>query len=188
MNQGSLVPPVSDNDHTQGPASAPVTLVEYGDYQCPYCGQAYSIVKAAQRALGDQLCFVYRNFPLTEVHPYAEHAAESAEAVAALKGNDAFWSMHDTLFENQDALTDEDLARYAKKNGVDDATLTRALEAGTYRPKVRSDFRSGVQSGVNGTPTFFINGERYNGAWNDAESFIDTLSQMAQSDAGSRPM
>lgn len=101
MSEGNLIPPVSDNDHAQGPAQAPVTLVEYGDYECPYCGMAYSIVKTAQRTLGDRMRLVYRNFPLNEAHPYAEHAAESAEAVGALKGNDAFWSMHDALFENR---------------------------------------------------------------------------------------
>ena len=185
MDEGQLTPPVSANDHAQGPEDAPVTLVEYGDYQCPYCGMAYPIVKAAQRALGDQLRFVFRNFPLTEAHQYAEHAAESAEAVGALKGNDAFWSMHDTLYENQDTLMDEDLVRYAKKLGVDKATLMQALEDGTYRPRVRNDFRSGVKSGVNGTPTFFINGERFNGAWNDAREFISALSETASSAADS---
>lgn len=179
MSEGNLTPPVSANDHAQGSPQAPLTLVEYGDYECPYCGMAYSIVKTAQRTLGDKLRFVYRNFPLNEAHPYAEHAAESAEAVGALKGNDAFWSMHDTLFENQDALTDDDLVRYAKKTGVDRATLMKALEDETYRPRVRNDFRSGVKSGVNGTPSFFVNGERYNGAWNDANAFIDALTQMA---------
>lgn len=186
MSEGDLLPPVNENDHTQGSAQAPVTLVEYGDYECPYCGMAYPIVKTAQRTLGDKLRFVYRNFPLNEAHPYAEHAAESAEAVGALKGNDAFWSMHDALFQNQDALMDDDLARYAKKNDLDRATLMQALEDGTYRPRVRNDFRSGVKSGVNGTPTFFINGERYNGTWNDPQQFIDALSQVAQSGSVTR--
>lgn len=181
MSEGNLVPPVSTDDHIQGPPDAPVILVEYGDYECPYCGMAYPIVKAAQRALGDQMGFVFRNFPLNESHPHAEHAAESAEAIGALKGAAPFWSMHDTLYENQDALLDHDLVRYASKNGVDRATLIQALENGTYRPRVRNDFRSGVKSGVNGTPTFFINGQRYDGSWNRADEFIDALTEVAQS-------
>ncbi len=111
-----MKPPVGANDHVQGTANAPVTLVEYGDYECPYCGEAYPIVKALQERLGKQMRFVFRNFPLSEMHPHAEHAAEAAEAAG---GQGKFWEMHDLLYENQDALEDEDLARYAKALKLD---------------------------------------------------------------------
>jgi protein-disulfide isomerase len=160
----SLMPPVGDRDHVRGPASAPVTLVEYGDYQCPYCGAAYQVVKALQARLGRELRFVFRNFPLTQVHAHAEHAAEAAEAVSATGGSDAFWTMHDTLFEHQTALQDADLVRYAESVGVDGAVVTEALATHEYLPRVKSDFMSGVRSGVNGTPSFFINGTKYDGS------------------------
>lgn len=175
MSEGTLTPAVGDEDHVQGSSDASVTLVEYGDYECSYCGTAFPIVQAAQRALGKRLRFVFRNFPLSEAHPLAERAAESAEAVADEVDEDAFWAMHDTLFENQDALSDRDLAKYAEQVGLDATTLDDALEAGTYRARVRSDFRSGVRSGVNGTPTFFVNGVRYDGDWSDTGGFIESL-------------
>jgi protein-disulfide isomerase len=161
---GSLAPPVSSRDHAEGPAGAPVTLVEYGDYECPHCGRAYPIVKAVQSRLGTQLRFVFRNFPLRTIHPHAEHAAEAAEAAAA---QGRFWEMHDTLFENQAALGDEDLARHAEAVGLDRARFEGELKSGTHRPRVHEDFSSGVRSGVNGTPTFFINGRRYEGSWEE---------------------
>ena len=157
-----LTVPVGKRDHIQGRPNAPITLLEYGDYQCPYCGQAFPIVKEVQRRRGDRLCFVFRDFPLTNVHPHAEHAAEAAEAAAA---QGKFWDMHDALFENQHALEDEDLYAYAEELGLDAERLIREVQAGKYAAKIREDFRSGVRSGVNGTPTFFINGERYDGAW-----------------------
>jgi protein-disulfide isomerase len=149
-----------------------VTLVEYGDFECPHCGMAYPIVQSIQRKLGDRLRVVYRHFPLKEAHPHAQHAAEAAEAAAA---QGAFWEMHDALFERQHALEDEDLARYARELGLDAARVARELEAGTHARAVRDDFRSGVRSGVNGTPTFFVNGERYDGAWADEVSFVRAL-------------
>ena len=155
-----LAPPVSARDHAQGPADAPVTLVEYGDYECPHCGRAYPIVKAVQRSMGSRLRFVFRNFPLAKAHPHAEHAAEMAEA-AGHEGK--FWPMHDTLFENQDALEDEDLIRYAAALGIDPRWAAAAVAQGLFRERVREDFASGVKSGVNGTPTFFINEVRYDG-------------------------
>ena len=153
--------PDGERDHIQGPIDAPIALLEYGDYECPACGQAHPIVKAIQQQLGDDLCFAFRNFPLTNVHPHAEHAAEAAEA-AGEQGN--FWGMHDMLFENQDALEDERLATYAAALGLDEVRLMREIIEGAYADRVREDFRSGVRAGVNGTPTFFINGERYDGA------------------------
>ena len=155
-----LTPPVSARDHAQGPADAPVTLVEYGDYECPHCGRAYPMVKAVQRSMGNGLRFVFRNFPLTKSHEHAEHAAEMAEA-AGHEGK--FWPMHDLLFEHQDAQEDEDLVGYAASLGIDPAWAAAALTQGLFRERVREDFASGVKSGVNGTPTFFINGARYDG-------------------------
>src|SRR6202158_226295 len=169
MSEGQLTPPVNAQDHVAGPDDAPVTLVEYGDFECPYCGMAHPIVKRAQRELGDQLRFIFRNFPLAELHPHARLAAQAAEAAAA---QGRFWEMHQMLFEHQDALELQDLIGYAKLLGLDVPRFERELEAGTYAKKVRDDFRSGVRSGVNGTPTFFVNGERYNGSWANEEAVI----------------
>jgi len=155
-----LTPPVSARDHAQGPEDAPVTLVEYGDYECPHCGRAYPIVKTLQRTLGNDLRFVFRNFPLAKSHEHAEHAAEMAEA-AAHEGK--FWPLHDVLFEHQDALEDQDLIGYAASLGIDPAWAAAALAEGVFAERVREDFASGVKSGVNGTPTFFINDVRYDG-------------------------
>ena len=172
----TLSPPVTEHDHTAGPEDAPVTLVEYGDYECPYCGMAYPIVKSIQARLGDKLRFVFRNFPLREAHPHAEHAAEVAESAGA---QGKFWEMHDMIFENQNALEDEDLLAYAEAIGIDPQIVAEDLANGTYVKRVRDDFRSGVRSGVNGTPTFFINGERYNGPWADEVQFLRALSETA---------
>ena len=159
-----LKPPVSANDHVQGRAKAPVTIVEYGDYECPYCGEAYPITKALQERLGDQLRFVFRNFPLAEAHPHAEHAAEAAEAAGA---QGKFWEMHDLLYEKQDALEDEDLLRYAKALHLDVPRFVKDMEEHRYADRVREDFSSGVRSGVNGTPSFFINGARHDGPFDE---------------------
>ncbi len=177
MSEGKLSPPVSERDHSIGPATAPVTLVEYGDYECPHCGHAYPIVKALQRKLGKRLRFVFRNFPLAEAHPHARHAAEAAEA-AADQGK--FWEMHDALFENQLALEDHQLVATTRHLGLDAERVAAALEAGTYTQRVRDDFRSGVRSGVNGTPTFFVNGRRYDGPWSDERTFIGALENAAK--------
>jgi protein-disulfide isomerase len=177
MSNGQLTPPVSAQDHAAGPADAPVTLVEYGDYECPYCGMAYPVVKAVQRALGNQLRFVFRNFPLAEAHPHARLAAEAAEAAGA---QGRFWEMHDVLFENQSALEPADIVGYAQSVGLDLTRFEQDIEAGTYTKKVRDDFRSGVRSGVNGTPTFFVNGERYDGSWANQEGFIRAVGETAR--------
>jgi protein-disulfide isomerase len=177
---GTLTPPVSDSDHAQGPDNAPVTLVEYGDYECSYCGRAYPIIEQLRQALGTQLRFVFRNFPLSQSHPHALHAAIAAETVGR-KGEDAFWAMHDTLYEHQNALEDDDLVRYADALGVPASELTSAFAGGPETKRVRADFRGGVRSGVNGTPTFFVNGERYNGNWTDVESFVSVLRSAGKS-------
>ena len=166
-----LAPPPSARDHARGPTDAPVTLVEYGDYQCPYCGAAYPVVKALQRRFGHRLRFIFRNFPLTQVHAHAEHAAEAAEAAA---DGGKFWEMHDAIFEHQDAMTDHDLAAYGAQAGIDPAVIADALAAHTYAARVREDFMSGVRSGVNGTPAFFINGQQYDGEY-DAASLGEAI-------------
>src|SRR2546421_2546637 len=152
--------PVAKRDHIQGPIDAPMSLLEYGDYQCPYCGEAYPITKAVQERLGGKLCFAFRNFPLVNSHPHAEHAAEAAEAAGA---QGKFWEMHDMLFENQNALEDEDLARYAKELSLDARRLVSEVAARAHSARVKEDFKSGARDGVNGTPTFFVNGVRYDG-------------------------
>ena len=157
-----LTPPISSDDHSAGSEDAPVTLVEFGDYECPHCAAAHPVVQEIQRIRGADLRFVFRNFPLRQVHPHAEHAAEAAEAAGAQGG---FWGMHDLLFENQDALEDPDLLRYAAAMNLDAKRFATELAAGAYADRVRRDFRSGVKSGVNGTPTFFINGVRHDAPW-----------------------
>lgn len=183
MSGPALRVPVGDGDHAQGPADAPVTLVEYGDYQCPYCGQAFPIVQAVQRRLGDRLRFVFRNFPLTEVHPFAMHAAAAAESVAARAGEGAFWAMHDALYVHQrdsrTALSDQHLARYAAEAGASADAVLADLAADAYVDRVQADFTGGVRSGVNGTPTFFVNGVRFDGDWTDAEGFAAALEAAA---------
>ena len=152
--------PVAPGDHMQGDPHAPITLVEYGDYQCPHCGRAYPIVKRVQKHFGDRLLLVFRNFPLTQSHPFAESAAETAEFAAV---HDRFWEMHDLLFENQQRLSPELFEELAAPLGLDPAALVYALDSGEFTDRVRADFNGGVRSGVNGTPTFFINGERHDG-------------------------
>ena len=155
-----LVLPIKDRDHLQGSIDAPMSLLEYGDYQCPYCGEAYPIVKAVQEQLGKKLCFVFRNFPLVNSHPYAEHAAEAAEAAGA---QGKFWQMHDVLFENQEALDDESLAEYAETLALDARRLIAEVQGGAYIARIRDDVKSGDRGGVNGTPTFFVNGLPFDG-------------------------
>jgi protein-disulfide isomerase len=169
-----LVLPVGERDHAQGDARSTLVLVEYGDYECPHCGAAYPIIKRVQERLDRRLRFVFRNFPLTEIHPHALHAAEAAESVAAQAGDDAFWSMHDLIFEHQRDLRDDTLGRLATRAGADADVVLRELEEARHEPRVREDFMSGVRSGVNGTPTFFINGRRHDGPW-DEESLMQAL-------------
>ena len=181
---GALKPAVSETDHVAGPANAPITLVEYGDFQCPHCARAHHRLTAIQARFGDRLRLVFRNFPLAEMHPQAFHAAEAAESVAASAGNEAYWKMHDLLFEHQeddlDALDDAHLARYAQEAGADPSVVTRDLKADAFDERVRSDFMSGVRSGVNGTPTFFINGVRYDGDWETVATFAADLESAIQ--------
>ena len=157
----TLIQPVSARDHAEGPAEAPLTLVEYGDYQCPYCGAAYPVVKRLQKRLGKKLRFAFRNFPLTQSHPYALIAAEAAEA-AALQGK--FWEMHDLLFEQQTLLKPEIISVWAKRIGLNIEQFGDDIKGGIVEKRIKEDRQSGIRSGVNGTPTFFINGTRYDGS------------------------
>ena len=153
----TLSPPVDpQRDHVRGPADATVTLVEYGDFQCPYCGEAYPVVRELQERFGDQLRFVFRHMPLADLHPRAPFAAEAAEA-AAVQGR--FWEMHDRLFEHRLELSDSDLREHAKAAGVPDSErFDTELRDGVYAERVEEDYRSGAQSGVPSTPRFFVNG------------------------------
>ncbi len=164
---------VGHEDHVQGPADAPVTLVEYGDYECPHCGHAYPIVKALQEQFGKRLRFVFRNFPLREAHPQAEAAAETAEFAAV---HNRFWEMHDGIFENQDSLGPRLFQQLATRFGLDEAKLADALQTGAFAARVERDFSSGVRSGVNGTPTFYINGRRHDSDF-EFETLADALRQ-----------
>jgi len=170
----SLRPPFSDKDHFQGDIDAPLELVEYGDYQCPHCGHAYPIIKHIQSQLGKELKFVFRNFPLSESHPQAFAAAVAAEA-ADRQG--AFWKMHDYIFEYQSRLPLEPFEAFAKALGLDSQRLIHDMQDPALSAKVDADFDSGLHSGVNGTPTFFINGKRYDDSW-DEDSLLTHLQQM----------
>jgi protein-disulfide isomerase len=152
---------VTEEDHAQGPASAPCTVVEYGDYQCPHCRAAHPVVEKLRHNFGNKLRFVFRNFPLNQSHPEAQSAAETAE-FAGSKGK--FWEMHDALFQHQDQLGELFYVEQSKALGLDGKELKTALADGTFTKRVQDDFSGGVRSGVNGTPTFFINGERHNGS------------------------
>jgi len=168
----TLTNPVSDErDHIQGPPGAPVTLVEYGDYECPYCGAAYPIIKEIQARLGDRLRFVFRNFPITTSHPHSQQAAEAAEAASA---QGKFWEMHDILYENQEHLQQQDLLVYGERLGLHVDRFTTDLAEHIHLDRVHEDFMSGVHSGVNGTPTFFINGGRHDGP-SDMETLLGAL-------------
>jgi protein-disulfide isomerase len=163
--------PVSPLDHRQGSPDAPCTLVEYGDYQCPSCGAAYPLVKRVQKHFGSRLSFVFRNFPLTQLHQYAEAAAETAEFAGA---HNKFWEMHDLLFENQDRLSAELFGELAQQIHLAPAQLRHALEKNEFLPRITQDFSGGVRSGVNGTPTFFINGQRLDGGY-DFNAIVDAV-------------
>ncbi len=165
-----LTPPVTADDHAAGPADAPVTLVEYGDYECPYCGEAYPVLKAVQRVMGDRLRFVFRNFPLTDMHPHAGHAAKFAEAAAVVG---TFWEAHDLLYENQAALDDDSLVSYGARIGLSQSAVLDAFD-GRFDGRIRRDVAGGLRSGVNGTPSLFINGLRYDGE-RDVESLVAVL-------------
>jgi len=167
---------VDARDHAQGAFDAPVTLVEYGDFECPYCGSAYPIVKSIVSQLGTDIRFVFRNFPLGDLHPHAELAAEAAEAAGA---QGSFWDMHDLLFENQTDLSAPALVRYAKQAVLDPTRWALDVHRHAFANKVREDLTSGFASGVKGTPTFYINGWRYDFQYDEA-SLLSALEAALQ--------
>jgi protein-disulfide isomerase len=169
-SEGTLAVPVTKTDHILGDDLALVTLLEYGDYQCPYCGQAYGIIKEIQREMSQRLRFVFRNFPLTGPHPFAEAAAEAAESASA---QGRFWEMHDLLFENQDKAGEELLIGAASKLDLDVRRFVDDIKMGRYRERIKMDFKGGVRSGVNGTPCFFLDGARFDGAWDSGELAVE---------------
>lgn len=154
----TLHPPVGASDHISGDLNAPIVLVEYGDYQCPACGAAYPLVKQIQKQFGKEVCLVFRNYPLVNAHPQAQPAAVVAE-FAAQHGK--FWEAHDALYENQRGLGEHFYVQLVQSLGLSTAELQKAVQADAFEPKIRGDIDSGDRSGVNGTPTFFINGERF---------------------------
>jgi protein-disulfide isomerase len=177
MNAGQgaqLAEPIGERDHVRGPATARVTVVQYGDYQCPFSGEAWGVMLELQRRHPDELRYVFRNFPLSHVHPNAQHAAEAAEAAGA---QGKFWAVHDTLFENQRWLDDESLLDYATGLGLDVDRFAREMMAHAYAERVQDDIASGRQSAVQGTPTFFVNGVQQ-GSPSDLDATLATLARI----------
>jgi NhaA family Na+:H+ antiporter len=163
-----LTLPVGERDHIEGSETAVVTLLEYGDYECPHCHQVAPIIEGLQERFGERLRYVYRHLPIASIHPRAQLASEAAEAAAA---QGRFWEMHDALFHYSGVLTKERLVRFAAELDLDVERFERELDEGAHAARVQEDFASGIRSGANGTPTFFLNGARYDGAW-DLDSLI----------------
>jgi formate/nitrite transporter FocA (FNT family)/protein-disulfide isomerase len=170
-SESDLHSPVSERDHTRGPDDAPVTLVQYGDFECEDCGDAYPVIEELRDRLGDDLQYVFRHFPLSDPHPHAKHAAEATEAAAA---QGAFWAMHDHLYEHQDALTDDDLKEYAGELDLDTDRFAAEFDDREHEARVREDFEDAIDHGLHSTPTFFIDGERYEGRYT-VEAMLDAL-------------
>jgi protein-disulfide isomerase len=168
-----LLLPIHDADHVHGPSSAPFTLVEYGDYECPDCGRLFWIIRDLQTELGDRLRVVYRHYPLSGIHPHAQEAAEAAEAAGA---QNQFWEMHELLFQKQNALGQKNLIAYAEGLNLDIERFRNELKRKTYDRRVRDDFRRGVQNGVYRTPGLFLNGIRHDGEW-DRDTLLKQLTR-----------
>ena len=168
LDRPRLTVPVTGRDHTIGPETAPVVLLEYGDYQCPFCGAAHHSLKQLLHTVGDEVLYAFRHFPLTQIHLHAQQAAEAAEAAGA---QNRFWQMHNMLFEHQDRLGADQLLGYAEALGLDVERFASDLSTHRHAPRIREDFLTGIRSGVNGTPTFFVNGVRHNGGY-DTESLL----------------
>jgi NhaA family Na+:H+ antiporter len=177
-----LDPPLGPNDHVAGPADAPLELVMYGDFQCPYCTAAQGPVRRVRERLGDELRFAFRHFPIAEVHPDARRAAEAAEAAAA---QGAFWEMHDAMYGSGGHLREDELAATAAALGLDPERVRAELRDGTHAARVDRDLESGRRSGVTGTPSFFVNGVAHDGAF-DAGSLIEALTAGLREDSGLR--
>lgn len=173
--------PVGERDHIFGRSTAEVTMVEYGDYECRYCGQAHQVVKELHRRFGSRLQLVFRHFPLTMVHPHAQRAAEAAEAAGA---QGRFWEMHDMLFEHQQALDDGDLTRYARTFGLNMSRFAAELNWHMHAPRVREEMVGGARGGVLGTPTFFINGVRHDDSF-DLDVLMEAIGEVIEA-AGRR--
>jgi protein-disulfide isomerase len=171
LDRPQLTVPLSGRDHVLGTPAAAVTLLEYGDYECPFCAAAHPSVKQVLQLVPGDILFAYRHFPLTQIHPHAQQAAEAAEAAGA---QGRFWEMHDLLFSHQDHLALPDLVEYANALGLDLDRFASELERGAHTARVREDFLSGARSGVNGTPTFFVNGIRHNGGY-DPEALLEAI-------------
>ena len=169
---------VGTRDHARGPKDAPVTLVMYGDYECPYCGEAHPVLKELEGRVGEGVGFVFRHFPLDSVHPRARRAAQAAEA-AASQGR--FWEMHDLLYERQDELGEEDLMRHAAELGLDLRRFEEDLANDHHAWRIEEDRLGGNRAGVRGTPTFFVNGVRYAGAM-DLDGLLAAVEEAANSD------
>jgi protein-disulfide isomerase len=168
----TLLVPVRDDDHVHGPASASLTLVEYGDYECPDCGRLFEIIQGLPKTLGERLRIVYRHYPLSGIHPYAQEASEAAQAAGA---QNRFWEMHDLLFRSQNALQRKHLLTYAESLALDMDRFSAELKKHVHRERVREDFRRGVANGVYGTPGLFLNEVRHAGAW-DRDTLLQKLS------------
>ena len=171
---GTLKPAVSATDHSQGNKNAAITLVEYGDYQCPYCGQAYPILKEIQEYFGEKLKFVFRNFPLQNIHPFAVPAAIAAESAAK---QNKFWEMHDMLFENQANFHGNSFMEFAKLLDLDTTQFSNDSKSEAILQRIENDFESGIKSGVNGTPSLYINGLKYNGMV-EVQELIGTINSI----------
>ncbi|HBB94994.1 MAG TPA: disulfide bond formation protein DsbA [Blastocatellia bacterium] len=170
----TLKSPITDQDHVAGPASAAITLVEYGNFECLQCGGAYRSLKQIRDVLADELRLVFRNFPMVQTHPRSLRAAEAAEAAAA---QGQFWEMHDQLFTHQQALEDRDVLRYAKRLGLDTERFTRELAENVFLPKVQSAYEQSLfDEHVTGTPTIYLNGIRYTGT-TDVQSLLEAIKQ-----------
>jgi protein-disulfide isomerase len=161
----ALSMPISDRDHIRGASNPALTLVKYGDFECTLSGRAFQLIKKLLEKYPDTIQFVFRPYPLRQLHAHAQHAAEAAEAAGA---QGKYWEMHDLLYQHQSALEDQDLSEYAKELGLDMQRFSQEMEQHTYAGVVREAYRSGIRSGVVGTPSFFINGRRYEDSWNIA--------------------
>lgn len=170
----SLTVAVTSEDHFQGDINAPIELIMYGDYECPYSGLAYPVIKQVQKALGTKLKFVFRNFPLS-FHTHALHSAIAAELAGDLG---KFWEMHDILYENQSQLTDRHLIGYAQNLGLDPKQFEEKFPDQKYIEKIKKDMDGALKSGFNGTPTFFINGQRYDGGYNHPSEILQHVKSL----------
>jgi protein-disulfide isomerase len=168
-----LSPPLEDLDHTRGEREAPLELVMFGDFQCPFCLGAQSVLRRVRERLGDQLLFGFRHLPIPERHPLAPLAAEASEAAAA---QGSFWEYHDALYANQPKLSRETILEVARDLGLDVDRVTAEIESGAHRDRIARDLASAEASGATGTPTFFVNGKRFFGAY-DAGSLVEALEE-----------